>query len=238
MATSTGGSPLRLFGPPNRLSFAGTDIATGDRGTLILPDSLQRYAETREIPVSIRATRRGTRRMRTRLSRTVPPGSYPAELEIAGRKYPLTIDVAEAPRLRIFPLSATFAGRPGDTAEVELTFTNGGNVAIEVPETIAVGIFDDDGIEAAFADTYRQDSDNAQELVGHWLRKLREGYGGLLKLRVVEGAGELAPAAARVVKISTALPRKLKPGHGYHGVWEFGPVFYRVAVTVQRTRTT
>jgi hypothetical protein len=238
MATSAGGSPLRLFGPPNRLSFAGTEIAAGDGGRLILPDSLQRYADTSEIPVSVRATRRGTRRMRMRLSRATPPGRYPAELEIAGRRYPLTLDVAEAPRLRISPLSATFAGRPGDTAEVELTFTNGGNVAMTVPETIAVGLFDDDGIEAAFADTYRQESDNAQELVGHWLRKLREGYGGLLKLRVVEGAGELAPADSRTVRISTALPKKLKPGHGYHGVWEFGPVFYRIAVTVQRTRTT
>ena len=238
MPSAARSAPLRLFGPPNRLSFAGPELGESDSCAVILPDSLHRYAEGHAIPLPVRTGRSGAKGLRMRLARTTPPGSYAAELQVSGKSYPLTLDVASAPRLRIFPLSADFEGKSGGTAEVEINFANDGNVAIAVPETVAVGIYDDHGIEAAFADTYRQDSDNAEVLVGHWLRKLREGYGGLLKLHIVEGAGLLDPEERRVIKIRTTLPKKLKPRHSYHGIWEFGPVFYRIGVTVQQTRTT
>jgi hypothetical protein len=238
MPSTARSAPLRLFGPPNRLSFTGPELGESDSCAVILPDSLQRYAEARAVPLAVRTGRTGAKGLRMRLARTTPPGRYAAELQVSGKSYPLTLDVASAPRLRIFPLSADFEGKSGETAEAEVNFANDGNVEITVPETVAVGIYDDHGIEAAFADTYRQDSDNAEVLVGHWLRKLREGYGGLLKLQIVEGAGALEPGQQRVIKIATRLPKKLKPRHSYHGIWEFGPVFYRIGVTVQQTRTT
>jgi len=236
MASAARPAPLHLAGPPHRLLCSEPELSDTRSGALVLPDDLHRYAEGRAIPVEVRSGRHGARRMRMRLARTTPPGRYAAELQIEGKNYPVTLDVASAPRLRIFPSSADFEGRPGGDAEAEITLVNEGNVTIEVPETAKVGIYDDDGVEFAFADTYRQDSDDANLLVGHWLRKLREGYGGLLKLHMTEGAGPLGPEQRRVVRISTRIPSKLRPRHSYHGVWKLGPAFYRVGVTVEQTR--
>ncbi|HLL31494.1 MAG TPA: hypothetical protein VK403_10895 [Allosphingosinicella sp.] len=168
------------------------------------------------------------------LSRTTPPGRYKAQLRLGDETVPVELDVAPAPRLKVFPTTAHFTASPGGEASVDVTFANVGNVAVELPSRFVAGIFDDDGLEIAFVEAYRNDSDDPVRLLGSFLRGLRNGYGGLLKLRVGKGVGSLEPGDERTVKLSAHLPETLKPGHSYHGIWKLGPLHYRITVAAQK----
>lgn len=115
-----------------------------------------------------------------RLDATTPPGTYRATLESGERSEAVTIEVTPAPRLGAAPGVVRLAGAPGGTAEARIALTNRGNTSVAIPARAHVGLYDDDGIELAFADTYRQPQGDLEKVAGHWLRKLREGHGGLL----------------------------------------------------------
>ena len=100
---------------------------------------------------------------------------------------------------------------------------------------LLTGVFDDNGIEAAMASVYRMDSTDLNHLLGQAFARLKEAHGGLLKLRVREGAGALAPGAQRVLVLETRLGDKLMPGHSYHGVIDIGIHGVAVEIQVQKT---
>ncbi|PZO17962.1 MAG: hypothetical protein DCF26_08935 [Burkholderiales bacterium] len=106
--------------------------------------------------------------------------------------------------------------------QAQLLLENRGNVPIEIDETLVTGVFDNDGIETALAAAYRLDSDDITQIVGTVFARLRDAHGGLLKLRVTEGAGALAVGERRLLTIETVLSSKLHTGHGYHGVLQLG----------------
>jgi hypothetical protein len=228
--------PLSFRGTPHRLSLSNPALAGHECGELVLPEELAAHSGSTVIPLPVRESRLDGPSIKLRLDRTAPAGKYQAELRLSGKTVPVTLEIAPAPRLSVFPLSADFVGKAGSEPVLEISLANEGNVAIDLPERSIVGIFDDEGLEAAFAETYRQDTDDPVQLVGHWLRKLRDGYGGLLKLRIDSGSFSLPPGAERTIKVSAQLPESLKRGHSYHGIWEIGPVHYRVTVAVQRDK--
>jgi len=184
-------------------------------------------------PLRIRRRRRDSGRspLRIRIDRTTPPGDYEAVLRAGRERYPAQITVEPMPSLSASSARIRFVGAPGDEAAATLTLINTGNVTIDVPELVAVGIYDDNGIEMAFAQTYRVETDDANQLVGHLLQKLREGHGGLLKIKV-DGAGALDGGASRVLPLRAQLGSKLKLGHSYHGFWRLYPLRIKVRVTV------
>jgi hypothetical protein len=225
---------LRLVGSPRRLTLTSALLAAADEGELVLPETLAAFAESRTVAVPVRRRRDGSVKLKLRLPPTTPPGTYTAELHAAGEVHPVSIEVAPAPRLRIDPPSTDFVAEANGTAEARVTLTNDGNVAIEVPERVAIGLYDDEGLETAFADTYRLDTDDPMKLLGNWIRKLREGYGGLLSMQVVTGAGRSEPGDVRALVLRLAFRNGVKAGHSYHGTWELGPVIHRINVTVRR----
>jgi hypothetical protein len=231
--TAAGNDAVHLVGAPRRLTFSGSVLPAGESCELVLPSSLQSYADRPVISLRIRKRRGGESRLCLRLADAAPPGHYAAELRIAGNAYPAALDIHPVPRLSISPGNADFQGKPGASASAEMSLTNNGNVPIMVPETAIVMLNDDRGFEAALADVTRQNSDDVSVLVGHFLRGLRARYGGPLKLNIAEGAGSVEPGQQRTLKVTTDIPKKLKPGHSYHGIWEIGPVRHRVNVSVQ-----
>jgi hypothetical protein len=225
---------MRFQGLPHRLSLSDAALAGHERGEILLPPALAAHSAVATLSLPVRHRRGCGASVRLRLDPTAPAGRHRAELRLAEASFPVELDIAPAPRLRIFPPSADFAGRPGEEAAIEVALANIGNVPIELPARFATGIFDDDGLELAFAETYREDTDDPAQLLGCWLRALRCGYGGLLKLRIGAGAGILAPCTERTVTLRARLPERLKPGHSYHGIWKIGPVHYRLTVAVQK----
>jgi hypothetical protein len=182
--------PLSFRGTPHRLSLSNPALAGHECGELVLPEELAAHSGSPVIPLPVRESRLDGPSIKLRLDRTAPAGKYQAELRLSGKTVPVTLEIAPAPRLSVFPLSADFVGKAGSEPVLEISLANEGNVAIDLPERSIVGIFDDEGLEAAFAETYRQDTDDPVQLVGHWLRKLRDGYGGRLrKLLATAGGG-------------------------------------------------
>jgi hypothetical protein len=224
---------VHLVGAPRQLTFSGSVLPAGESCELVLPPSLQSYADRPVMSLPIRKRRGGEGRLRLRLADATPPGHYAAEMRIAGKAYPVALDIHPLQRLSISPGSADFQGKPGASAAAEMSLTNHGNVPIIVPETAIVMLNDDQAIEAAFADGVCQDSDDALVVVGYLLRGLRAGYSGPLKLLIAEGAGSVEPGQRRTLKVTTNIPKKLTPGHSYDGIWEIGPLRHRVNVSVQ-----
>lgn len=215
------------------LSLASPVLTGHARGELLLPESLARYADGASVSVPVRAKGQGGASLRLRLDRTAPPGRYQAQLMLDGKANAVQIDIAAAPRIEIFPKRISFSGAPGESVRADLTVANTGNVAIDLPARFAVGLFDDDGLETAFVETYRRQTDDPTELMGTWLRSLRDGYAGLLKLRA-KGSGTLSPEDERDATLSTRLPAGVKPGHSYHGIWKIGATHFRICVDVRR----
>ena len=104
---------------------------------------------------------------------------------------------------------------------------------IPIGDTLVTGVFDDDGIETALASTYRMETDDLSKIVGNVFAHLREAHGGLLRLRVAEGAHFLALGERRVLMLTTTLNAKLKHGHRYHGVLEIGEHGIAVRIKVE-----
>jgi hypothetical protein len=226
---------VHFAGPPSRLQLLNGP--TLDPGEIDLePGSeLAGAAHLDRTPLRIKRRRgdSGRPRVRIRIERTTPPGDYEAVLRAGGERYPARITVEPMPSLSASAGRVRFVGASGDEAAATLTLTNTGNVAVDVPEVATVGIYDDHGIETAFAQTYRLETDDANQLVGHLLQRLREGYGGLLKIKV-DGAGALDGGASRVLQLHAQLGSKLKAGHSYHGFWRLYPLRIKVRVTVRR----
>jgi hypothetical protein len=232
MSTETYASGLRLFGTPRRLVLVG-DLPEGGDWTLALPEELtgQNGKHVLRLP---RGRPLAERPPRFRLRATTPPGTYAAKLESEDQVLPVTIEVTAAPGLTVTPGTVGFAALAGAATRARVAMSNRGNTDVVVPARGFAGLYDDDGIELAFAETYRQPMDEPARLPGFWLSRLREGHGGLLRLDVVDGSGPLIPGESRMITVATTLSDHLRSGHSYHGFWKVGPLKLAVAVAVGR----
>jgi len=225
---------LRLQGPPRRMRGASTAVKQIGEYRLRLPDVLSKVGAP-TVSAHVLRQREDAGHLRVRLPETTPPGEYAAELETEDGAHAVTLVVEPQVRLHALSTRSTFEGRPGEPADLILTVSNLGNVPVALPGAAAIGVYDDDGLEDAFASTYRQDTDDPMKLLGHWILKVRDGYGGLLKCTTVSGAGEIAPGEQRTLTLRTKLPEKLKAGHSYHGVLEIGPLAQSISVNVLKS---
>jgi hypothetical protein len=226
---------VHFAGPPHRLQLLSAPaIDLADVHLEASPD-LASAARVERTPPRLRRRRAASGRppLRIRIDRATPPGDYDAVVLAGGIRYPARITVEAAPRLHATPASLRFDGAPGDGAVTRLMLANTGNVAIDIPKLTSVGVYDDDGVEQAFAQTYRLETDDPTALVGHLIHKLREGHGGLMKIEI-DGAGPLEAGTSRQLSLRAELAPKLRPGHSYHGVWSLDPLQVAVAVTVRR----
>lgn len=210
-----------FLGPPSRLRLAAADAeAIASARAVHWPEG-QRGRNTMAAPVLRRG--RNASHTRLRLDPLTPPGDYTAVLELAdGGQREVTVSVEPRPRLRVAPSELRFDGPPGGVVSARLLLENRGNVPIAIGDALVTGVFDDDGIETALASTYRMDTDDLNKIVGNVFARLREAHGGLLRLRVADGAGELPPGERVVLMLETTLSSKLRRGHGYHGVLDIG----------------
>lgn len=174
-------------------------------------------------------------RTRLKLDPTTAPGDYKVVLELAdGKTRDVSVSVQPQSRARMTPSGLNLAGLPGATASARLLIENRGNVGIDIGDTLVTGIFDDNGVESALASAYRMDTNDLGAIVGNIFTHLREAHGGLLRLRVLEGQGLLAPGESRVLELEATLASKLRRGHGYHGVLPIGQHGIGVRVRIDK----
>jgi hypothetical protein len=227
-------TPVDFLGPPSRLRLASGDAEAIVNARAVHWPEGQQHKRAAALPVLRRG--RDASRTRLRLDPLTPPGKYTVVLELAdGARRDATVSVQPRRRLLVTPSELRFEGPPGGAVMAQLLLENRGNVAIPIGEALVTGVFDDDGIETALASTYRMETDDLNKIVGNIFARLREAHGGLLRLRVAEGAGELAPGDRRVLKLETTLNSKLRRGHAYHGVLDIGEHGIAVSLRIEGT---
>lgn len=234
MSSAAESQDLKASGEPHRLSLASAFFDDQSSVIVDLPAGLSDIRGQSRIEIPIRRRRGELSRIRLRLPRLTPPGAYAANVRCGTKSAPILLEVAPYRRLKVWPAALRFQGQRGRDCAAFLTFANAGNVAVTLPERAHLGVYDDDGLEAAFAAAYRQETDDPLEMAKTFVRRLREGHGGLLQLRI-DGGGPLLPGEQRTVEIVTRLRQAIKPGHSYHGAWKLEDQNLAVHVQVAKS---
>ena len=228
-------SPLVFRGSPRRLKLQG--VLPAGKDLVFEPGkSLLNFVIDTRRPLRKKQGRRGKEEgLRLKLDSSTPPGLYKAVVKSADKKsMPVEVHVEARTRITVTPALMALSGKSGDKVKILVMISNRGNTTVEIPTRDSLGIFDDKGIETAFASTYRQIGAEVNTLLGHFVGKLAEGHGGLLKLRIVKGHGSLQPGVNTTLEVEAQIPSKLKPGHHYHGVWRIASINYKISLAVQK----
>ncbi|HEX6377060.1 MAG TPA: hypothetical protein VFZ91_15220 [Allosphingosinicella sp.] len=228
-------APLVFRGRPRRLSLSDAALAGHESGEIVLPEALAAHSPSAIVSLPVRRGRSRRASLRLRLDGTAPPGRHRAELRLAGKSFPVELDIAAAPRLRMEPGSPAFVGSPGAEVAVAIRLTNDGNVPVELPERSTAAIFDGAAPAAALVEACRCGSDDPMQTLGVWLGALRAGC-SVIDLRIAEGGVTLPTGAERTITLATRLPDGLELGHDYYGLCNLGSIFCLIGVEVRETK--
>jgi hypothetical protein len=231
VAPRRSGEPLYFRGTPG-------DLSAALRGTDETP---------RRLPVEVElASTRGGRHV-TRATRLpddmlvqmtlpprTPPGRYRGTVEIAGEKREVVIEVEPEVELRLVPDQLSIHASPGDEAPAALTIANAGNVSVELRRAYAFGVFAAGGLERALHHAYTDDRPEGETRIDYLAERLAEEHGGLVRVRVEEGAGRLEPGHTREVLLRFQVPPRLRPGRTYTGTLPFCDIRYYVRLVLSK----
>ena len=179
-------------------------------------------------------TRRGISSAKLKLSPNTPPGQYKGQLVGKDQSWDALITVQPNVSVSIAPAELTFSAQPGKRALFVATLRNLGNVDVTIPKAAPIGIFDDDGVETAFASTYGKKFEDVNDFFSNFIGKLNEAHGGLMKLTLVKGAGAHPPGATVLLEIGADIPAEARKGHRYHGVWTTDFANLAVSIFVEK----
>jgi hypothetical protein len=222
---------IEFIGPPGRL------VAVGDiplvPGTPRLSGKLEAFLVNGRQALRVRsAGRRGAARIGLRLDPATPPGDYEGAMSAGDEAYRIIARVLPETRVSVLAGELAFSGAIGETAVATLAIANDGNTEIELPRAIVIGLFDDDGLETAFAASYAKPVTGIDALVEVFHGKLRESHSGLQKLSVTKGFGKHGPGTSFAADFALELRAPMRPGRRYHGVvsTDFGEFSISVSV--------
>jgi hypothetical protein len=158
------------------------------------------------------------------------PGSYRGTMRVGDEERHVVVDVDAKPRLRAEPRLLTVRARPRETARVEVLLSNEGNVTAEVRRAYAFALYDPSTVELATATAFLSKETTGQGFTDQLVAKLREGFAGMARLKVDEGAGPLPPGDGRPIEATLHLPDGLRSGRTYEGTWRIDALGYNVVV--------
>ena len=180
----------------------------------------------------------GSTQLTFSVARTTAPGTYEGTVRLGTEEHPLVLEVEPRVQLRIDPRRLHFAATAGETREVDLSVTNLGNVPCELRAADGFGLFDTGGLDRAIGRAFTNEPATGERRLDMIADAAAEGFGGLVRIKLESGAGELAPGDTRDVHAVFALPDRLEQGRNYWGTWNLYNVNYvvRVDVTADRKR--
>ena len=176
--------------------------------------------------------------LRVALPQSTRPGEYRGTVRAGGREEEIALHVEPRIRLRLSPRGLILGGRAGEHVAATVFAANLGNTSFVIREVNAVGLFDVEGAERAIGRTFRRTDSDGGRIIERLAEELEQGYGGLAKLTVDAGAGDLGPGEARELALTFHLPDGLRPGRVYEGAWALPAVNYMVRVEVAEGKPT
>ena len=223
---------LEFVGPPRRLVATGDVPQLADDAQITGPLAEHLTKGRAGLRVG-RAGRRDRPRLRLRLDPRTPPGDYDGTLQAGTESFPVVARVLPETRVSVLAGDLEFAGAQGTRATATLALANEGNTEIRLPRVLAIGLFDDGGLETAFAASYAKPVTGIDQFVEVFHSKLREAHSGLVKLAVTRGYGTHPPGACFAAEFALDVAEPLKAGHRYHGVasTDFADLAISVSVT-------
>ena len=222
---------VTFSGPPHHL----TSLVT-------LPGGVQRRVavearvEGAEVErLSVRPlTREGAAigRVRIRLPRSTPPGTYEGSVRIAGQEVPFVAQVEPRENVDADPSRLSLEVEPGAEASVGLTLLNRGNVPFELPVASQFCIFDDGGVDRAFWHALGSDPPEGKERIDVLLDDLAESHGGLVEVRARAPKRTIQPGESGEAQVALRFSDRLRPGRTYSGAWDADGLHLSIAVAV------
>jgi hypothetical protein len=242
LAQSDGSEPIKFSGPARQLEAV---VSIPDAGrflcvnaTLEASSSYQGHESPPQPLVFARQLAPGIFRLKLKFPTSTPAGVYLGSLELDGRRQRFEADVKPRPKLSASPNSLALRGGAGDQLSVELTLVNGGNGDYDIPAAAAIGLFSDGGVEAALGKAYRTRDSDGERWIDRLGANLTEEHGGLVHIRVVEGAGPLRPGEMRAIRLHLRLPEQLRMEKLYIGALEFGELALPLEVDTSKSFAT
>ncbi len=163
------------------------------------------------------------------------PGSYDGTLSVSGTTRPVAVEVDGEIQLRVFPEQLRIMAKAGVTVTEQLSILNSGNVTVTLRGVQAFGVMMAGGIERALRRAYVQRTPPEQRRIDILADSLAEAHGGLVKMRLINGAGPLAPGELRDLDVEVSLPKELAPASEYTGNWEIPGLTYPVSLMIAGT---
>jgi hypothetical protein len=225
--------PLRFRGAPAGLEgFAPTESVAGTpeagAATLRLPS----VAELASLPVEASPLAGGTSYVRLSLPPATPPGTYDGTLRVGDGEVPVVAEVEPYPSLQLAPTQLQLEAEPGADVEAHVTALNDGNVPLEIAAADAFGLFDVRGAERSIRAAFTADTEQGERRIDRLVDELAGSHGGLVRVKVAEGAGPLAPGELRPLRLVFRVSETLERGQTYSGTWPLHSLRYYVRVVV------
>jgi hypothetical protein len=230
-----------LRGPPTRLSASRplpADVASVDLAPLAASavSMLIKGAVPERVRVRGGRTLGAVPELRVRLAPSTPPGRYEGAASVGARTVPVVIEVEPAPRLRATPSRLETVAEAGGSEAVEIHLANSGNLPIEIPSRSSFCLFDGGGLDHAVWTALTTDPPEGKGRMDMLLDDLAASHGGLVDVRVRDGAGSIAPGERRTCRVELRWSDRLRPGRRYAGAWEVAGLRLPIRVETPRVR--
>jgi len=222
--------PLRLSGGPTQLSAAVRLPELDPRSRSVAVEL--RGASGHLVVKPVRGADPSVSVVKLRLPRNTPPGTYEGTVLVGDREVPVVANVEPQPDLRF--LSTGLVARAGPAAKVDadVTVANVGNITINIEAKHTFCLFDGSGIHPALFAVLTEEKPAGEERINRLLDKIADLHGGLVRLVVKEGAGDIAPGEVRELRVALRFPERLQAGRSYSGAWSVSTGSYSVQIEV------
>jgi hypothetical protein len=209
-------------------TFAPTETVTAADLTVRLPS----VAELAPLPLETSPLTGGTSFVRLALPASTPPGTYDGTMRLGAKSVPIVAEVEPYVSLRLAPAQLQFEAAPGAEVTAHVTVFNDGNVPLELGSAHAFGLYDTTAAERSIRVALTATVAPGERRVDRLVDELADGHGGLMRVKVAEGAGMLEPAGVAQLELLFRVADALEPGRTYSGTWPLHNVRYYVRVVV------
>ncbi len=235
--TAAKAEPVRFRGSPERLTGAGPALTRGPlhlEVQLNLPEELGGATAIYAQPLTPEIGSQSW--LRLSLPTSTPPGTYTGTIRVGDVAREVSVEVEPRVQFRFSPVGLVLHGAPGATVAGSFTLFNIGNAAFEVRTAYAFGVFDVDGLDNAFGKAFRARLKPDERRVDRFAEALAEGHGGLVRVGIEKGAGQVLPNTVRDVEATFRLPDRMRPGRAYAGTLPLDYARYGVRIETTGAR--